>query len=79
MGVVGFIIIGAAAGLFATRLMRVEAGLVATVAFGVLGAFVGMILLRGLSLLAGWMFGFVGAVIGAMVLIALWLRYGPKG
>lgn len=79
MGLVGFIIIGAAAGLFATRLLRVEAGLVATVSFGILGAFVGFALLRMLQFIAGWMFGFVGAVIGAMVLITLWMRYGPKG
>lgn len=79
MGIVGLIIVGAAAGLFATRLMRIEAGLVPTVSFGILGALLGMALLRVFSVIAGWMFGFVGAVLGAMILIALWLRFGPKG
>jgi uncharacterized membrane protein YeaQ/YmgE (transglycosylase-associated protein family) len=79
MGIIGVIIIGAAAGLFATRMMRVEAGLVTTVSIGILGALVGGLILRGLLAAATLLAGFVGAVMGALLLIFLWLRFGPKG
>jgi uncharacterized membrane protein YeaQ/YmgE (transglycosylase-associated protein family) len=78
MALLGIIIIGAAAGLFATRLMRIEAGLIPTVAVGVLGALVGGLLLRALASLMGWAAGFVGAVLGAMLLIWLWKQVGPR-
>jgi uncharacterized membrane protein YeaQ/YmgE (transglycosylase-associated protein family) len=79
MPVLALIIIGAAAGFLATRLMRVETGIVATVAIGVLGALVGGLVLRALVSLAGFAAGFVGAVLGAIALIWLWQRYGPRG
>jgi uncharacterized membrane protein YeaQ/YmgE (transglycosylase-associated protein family) len=79
MGIVALIIIGAAAGLFATRLMRVQAGLIPTVSIGILGALLGGLVLRGLIVMTGWLAGFAGAVLAAMILIWLWLRYGPKG
>lgn len=77
MGIIALIIIGAAAGLFATRLMGIEADFVTTVSVGILGAIVGGLLLRALIAMAGWMAGFVGAVLGAMALIWLWNSYGP--
>ncbi|MCX7888511.1 MAG: GlsB/YeaQ/YmgE family stress response membrane protein [Rhodobacteraceae bacterium] len=79
MGFLAMIIIGAAAGLFATRLMRVEADLVTTVALGALGAVIGGLVLRALIAMAGLLSGFVGAVLGAMLVVWLWQRYGPRG
>ena len=72
------IIIGAAAGFIATRLMKLETSVVATVAIGVLGALVGGMVLRFLLTITGYMAGFVGAVLGAMLLIWAWRTYGPK-
>jgi uncharacterized membrane protein YeaQ/YmgE (transglycosylase-associated protein family) len=76
--IVYLIIIGAAAGFIATRLMRLETGLFTTVAIGILGALIGGLVLRALLTVAGWMSGFVGAVLGAMLLIWLWRMYGPR-
>lgn len=78
MGIIGLIIIGAAAGFIATRLMGIEADLVSTVAVGVLGAIAGGLVLRFVLTVAGWLGGFVGAVLGAMALIWLWQTYGPR-
>jgi len=75
---IALIIIGAAAGYLATRLMKVDTNMVATVSIGVFGALVGGLVLRMLLTITGWMSGFVGAVLGAMALIWLWQRYGPK-
>lgn len=69
------IIIGAAAGLIATRLMKVEADLLTVIAIGVLGAVVGGLVLRALITIGGLMSGFVGAVLGAMLLIWLYRTY----
>ena len=75
MGPILLIIIGAAAGLIATRVMKVEANLFVTIGIGVLGAIVGGLLLRALLSMMGWMSGFVGAVLGAMALIWIYQRY----
>jgi uncharacterized membrane protein YeaQ/YmgE (transglycosylase-associated protein family) len=78
MPVVALIIIGAAAGFIATRLMRLNTGLVETMAIGIFGALIGGLVLRVLSTFAGWLGGFVGAVLGSMLLIWLWRTYGPR-
>lgn len=78
MPLIALIIIGAAAGYLATRLMKIETHVVATVSIGVFGALVGGLVLRVLLTISGWMAGFVGAVLGAMLLIWLWQKYGPK-
>ena len=78
MALVGLIIIGAAAGFIATRLMGVEADPVSTIAIGVIGALAGGLVLRFILTVSGWLGGFVGAVLGAMALIWLWQTYGPK-
>jgi len=78
MGVVALIIIGAAAGLLATRFMKLEANLITTIAIGIGGALIGGLILRGLLSVMGWLSGFVGAVLGAMLLIWLWQTYGRK-
>ena len=79
MPVLFLIIIGAAAGFLATRLMKWDADVITTVVIGVFGALIGGLILRLLLLITGMAAGFVGAVLGAMVLIWLWRIYGPKG
>jgi uncharacterized membrane protein YeaQ/YmgE (transglycosylase-associated protein family) len=69
------IIIGAAAGFIATRLMKIEADLPTTLAVGILGAIIGGLVLRFLLLLTGIAAGFVGAVLGAVLLIWIWQTY----
>ena len=71
MQVIFLLILGAAAGFIATRLMRLDTDIPTTVAIGALGALIGGFVLRFLIMLSGWAAGFVGAVIGAMLLI--WL------
>lgn len=78
MPVVALIIIGAAAGFIATRLMRLNTGLVETMTIGIFGALIGGLVLRFLATVTGWLAGFVGAVLGAMLLIWLWRTYGPR-
>ncbi|MDJ0628061.1 MAG: GlsB/YeaQ/YmgE family stress response membrane protein [Rhodobacter sp.] len=78
MGIVYLIVIGAAAGFLATRLMKIDADVITTVVIGILGALVGGLVLRFLLTVTGFMAGFVGAVLGAMLLIWLWQTYGPK-
>jgi len=78
MGIVALIIIGAAAGFLATRLMKVEADIVTTLVIGMAGALIGGLILRGLLTVMGWMAGFVGAVLGALLLIWLWQTYRRK-
>ncbi|WP_300515802.1 GlsB/YeaQ/YmgE family stress response membrane protein [Aliiroseovarius sp.] len=75
MSVVLLVIIGAAAGFLATRLMDVQTSVPVTVAIGVLGALVGSLLLRLVLAMTGMAFGFLGAVLGAIALIWLWQRF----
>ncbi|UWQ83758.1 GlsB/YeaQ/YmgE family stress response membrane protein [Leisingera caerulea] len=75
MPIIALIIIGAAAGFLATRLMRLETDIITTVCIGMAGALVSGLVLRGLLAMMGFMAGFVGAVLGALVLIWLWQRY----
>ncbi|MEM6464884.1 MAG: GlsB/YeaQ/YmgE family stress response membrane protein [Pseudomonadota bacterium] len=68
-GLLALIVIGAAAGFIATRLMGMDLPLVHTVAIGIIGALLGGLALRiGLAVL-GAAAGFVGAVLGAVVLL----------
>ncbi len=53
MGIVYLIIIGAAAGFLATRLMRIEAGVVQTVLIGIAGALIGAVVIRVLLMVTG--------------------------
>ena len=75
MSIVLLIIVGAAAGFLATRLMRWEADIPTTIVLGVAGALIGGLALRALVMMAGWMAGFVGAVMGALFLIWLWQKF----
>ncbi len=65
-------IIGAAAGFLATRVMRLNTDVPSTIAIGVFGALIGGLVLRLLILTLGAAAGFVGAFLGALLLIWLW-------
>ncbi|WP_425046642.1 GlsB/YeaQ/YmgE family stress response membrane protein [Primorskyibacter sp. S87] len=75
MSVIALIIIGAAAGFLATRLMRIEADIPTTMLIGIVGALIGGLILRTLTTIMGGLAGFVGAVLGALLVIWLWQRY----
>ncbi|WP_375174260.1 GlsB/YeaQ/YmgE family stress response membrane protein [Pseudooceanicola sp.] len=78
MGVIWLLIVGAAAGFLATRMMRIEASIPVTVAIGMGGALIGGLILRALLSVMGLFAGLIGAVLGALLLIWLWQTYGPK-
>jgi uncharacterized membrane protein YeaQ/YmgE (transglycosylase-associated protein family) len=78
MPILALIIIGAAAGFLATRLMRVQTDVPTTVVIGVAGALLGGLVLRILVTVTGFAAGFIGAVIGAVALIWLWRIYFSK-
>ena len=78
MPIIALIIIGAAAGFLATRLMKLETDIITTVCIGMAGALVGGLVLRFLLTVMGFMAGFIGAVLGALVLIWLWQRYAGR-
>lgn len=75
MNFVLLIIVGAAAGFLATRMMRIEAGVPATMVIGIGGAIVGGVLIRFLLDFTGWIAGFAGAVMGALLLVWVWKTY----
>ena len=75
MPILGLIIIGAAAGFLATRLMRIEASSPATLLIGIAGALIGGLILRALWAVMGLTSGLIGAVLGAMLLLWLWQAY----
>lgn len=76
MGIVLYmIIIGAAAGFLATRIMNVRTDVVTTVGIGILGAIIGGLVLRFLLTVMGALSGFVGAILGALLLIWIWQTY----
>ncbi len=78
MPIIALIIIGAAAGFLATRIMKVEANIPTTMLIGIVGAIIGGLVLRFLSTVMGAMAGFVGAVLGALLLVWLWKTYFKK-
>ena len=78
MPILGLLIIGAAAGFLATRLMRIEAGIAPTLLIGMGGALIGALVLRFLLALTGMAAGLIGAVLGAMALIWLWRLFFPR-
>lgn len=72
MPVLFLIIVGAAAGFIATRIMDLKTDLITTVVIGMFGALIGGLVLRFLLMLSGVAAGFVGAILGAMLLIWAW-------
>ncbi len=71
-GLIVLVVIGAAAGLLATRLMRVNVDLPSAIGIGVLGALVGGLGLRMVLTVGGWAVTFALALLGAMALIWVW-------
>jgi len=78
MGVIWLVIIGAAAGFLATRLMKLETDIITTIVIGMAGALVGGLVLRFLLSVMGMAAGLVGAVLGSLLLIWLWQTYVKK-
>ncbi|MDX5382865.1 MAG: GlsB/YeaQ/YmgE family stress response membrane protein [Rhodobacterales bacterium] len=78
MGVIWLLIVGAAAGFIATRLMRVEADIVTTIVIGMAGALIGGLVLRTLLAVMGIGAGLVGAILGSLLLIWLWQLYAGR-
>ncbi|GAA3860710.1 GlsB/YeaQ/YmgE family stress response membrane protein [Celeribacter arenosi] len=72
MPVLYLIIIGAAAGFLATRIMDMRTNVLMTVAIGIGGALIGGLILRFVGALFGAAAGFVGALLGAILLIWVW-------
>ncbi|MBW4982567.1 GlsB/YeaQ/YmgE family stress response membrane protein [Mameliella sp. CS4] len=75
MHIVWLIIVGAAAGFLATRMMKMETGILPTIAIGIGGALIGGLVLRFLLTVTGLLAGLVGAVLGALLLIWVWQTY----
>lgn len=75
MQIILLLIVGAAAGFLATRMMKLNTDVPTTIAIGVGGAVIGGLLIRFAAELASWAAGFVGALVGALVLIWIWKRW----
>ena len=73
-GALLLILIGAAAGYVATRLMRVDADLPTAMGIGVLGAVVGGFGLRLVLTSGGWVVTFVLSLLGSLALIWIWQK-----
>lgn len=73
VGWVGYIIIGAIAGLIAGLIMKTQYGLLADIVIGIVGALIGGFLLSFLvdTASGGWWFTLATATLGAVIL--LWL------
>lgn len=78
MPIIALVIIGAAAGFLATRIMNLRVDVLTTVAIGIFGALLGGFVLRFLLVLTSWAAGFLGAFLGAVLLIWLWKTYYPR-
>ena len=75
MPILTLIVIGAAAGFLATRLMRIEADIPTTLLICIAGALIGGLILRAMWVVMGFAAGIIGAVLGAMLLLWLWQTY----
>ncbi len=75
MNFVLLMIVGAASGFLATRLMKIEASIPTTIVIGMAGSIIGGVLIRFLLEITGWMASFGGAVLGSLVLLWIWKTY----
>jgi uncharacterized membrane protein YeaQ/YmgE (transglycosylase-associated protein family) len=75
MAILWLIIFGAVGGLIATRLMRFDSTVPATLALGVLGAILGSFVFSTIAAIASTLASLAGAIIGAALLIWLWKNY----
>lgn len=74
MPIVLLVIVGALAGVLATRLMRVNTDLPTAMVIGVLGAFAGAMGFRFLVTSASWVGAFVLALLGSLLLLWIWQK-----
>ena len=72
MPLIWLLVVGVAVGFLATRILKVDLDTPSTIALGVLGALIGGLVLRGLTMVAGIGAGVVGAFLGAVILIWAW-------
>ena len=77
-GVLLLILIGAAAGYVATRLMRMPVDLPTAMGIGVLGAVIGGLGLRMLLTVGGWAMAFALALLGSLALIWIWQKLSNR-
>lgn len=75
MLILSIIVLGAAAGFIATRVMNIDMGVPQTIAVGVIGALVGGAILQFLLTMVGVAANIIGAIFGAMLLLWLYQRY----
>ena len=66
------VLVGTAAGLLATRLMRIDTDLLTPIVLGIAGAGLGWLVLRFVLALSGWLIVAIAATLGAMGVIWLW-------
>ncbi|SEO57159.1 hypothetical protein SAMN04490248_10727 [Salinihabitans flavidus] len=78
MWIIWLVIVGAAAGFIATRIMKLDTDVITTIVIGIAGALIGGVVLRVLLSLMGFAAGFVGALLGSLLLIWLWKIYIRK-
>lgn len=78
MGLIFLLVIGAAAGFLATRMMNMDLPVPHTVALGVIGALIGGWLLRIIGSALGLFGGFLGALIGAVILLWAYKKFVEK-
>lgn len=75
MPIVWLIIVGAAAGFIATRMMKMDTPILPTIAIGIGGALIGGLIIRFLLAITGLLAGLVGAVLGALLLLWVYRTY----
>ncbi len=66
------VLVGTAAGLLATRLMRIDTDVLTPIVLGIMGAALGWLALRFVLALSGWLLLAMAATAGAVGLIWLW-------
>jgi uncharacterized membrane protein YeaQ/YmgE (transglycosylase-associated protein family) len=79
MPVILLVVVGALAGVLATRLMRMNVDLPTAMVVGVLGAFAGGLGFRFLVTSASWVGAFVLALLGSLLLLWLWQKFAGRG
>ena len=71
-------VMGALAGVLATRLMRMNTDLPTAMVIGVLGAMAGALGFRFLATSASWVGAFILALLGSLLLLWLWQKFAGK-
>ena len=79
MNIILLLIVGAAAGFFSTRIMKIELDTITTIVVGMVGALLGGVLLQVAAGALGAMGGIIGAVLGTMLVLWLWQKVRGPG